>query len=64
MQAKYGDVLYENLWDRKYMPSGMWSIFDSAEKMLTDDYSEAGIQEVVDYLAESYTDLWESQNEG
>lgn len=64
MQAKYGDVLYENLWDRKYMPSGMWSIFDSAEKMLTDDYSEAGIQDVVDYLAESYTDLWESQNEG
>ena len=46
------------------MPSGMWSIFDSAEKMLTDDYSEAGIQDVVDYLAESYTDLWESQNEG
>lgn len=40
------DIFYENLWDRQYMPSGMWSIFGNASNMLFDDDSEAGQDEV------------------
>ncbi len=60
MQAKFPNAYYENLWDRQYMPSGMWSIFGTAGNMLFADHSEAGIQEVLDYLAENYLDLYEA----
>ena len=53
-----GKILYENLWDRKYMPSGMWPIFGNACSMLFDNHSEAGKQEVLDYLKENYQDLY------
>lgn len=54
------DILYENLWDRKYMPSGMWPIFGNACNMLFDNYSEEGIDEVLQYLKENYQDLYEA----
>lgn len=54
------DILYENLWDRQYMPSGMWPIFENATAMLFDDYSAGGIQAVKDYLVENYNDLYEA----
>ncbi len=54
------NILYENLWDRKYMPSGMWPIFGNALKMFIDDHSEAGTQATIDYLAENYLDLYEA----
>ena len=61
MQEKYADadVLYENLWDREYMPSGMWQIFGNAMNMLLDDYSEDGIDETLQYLLENYQDLYD-----
>ena len=62
-QEKYPDVYYDNLWDRKFMPSGMWPIFDTACRMLFEDWSADGIQEVTDYLAENYTDLWENAHQ-
>ena len=62
-QEKYTDVFYDNLWDRKFMPSGMWPIFDTAGKMLFEDWSADGEQEVIDYLAENYVDLWEAAHE-
>lgn len=52
------DILYENLWDRKYMPSGMWQVFDIASDMLFDDHSPAGIDEVQAYLLENYQNLY------
>ena len=58
-----GKILYENLWDRKYMPSGMWPIFGNACSMLFDNHSEAGKQEVLDYLKENYQDLYEAAKE-
>lgn len=57
-------VLYENLWDRKYMPSGMWPIFGNAVNMLFDDHSEAGVDATLSYLQENYTDLYEIAQEG
>lgn len=62
MQDKCADcnILYENLWDRKYMPSGMWSIFGNGSNMLFDNYSEDGINEVLQYLKENYQDLYEA----
>ncbi len=54
------NVRYENLWDREYMPNGMWSVFDSALGMLLGDYSEEGIDKVIEYLHENYVDLYET----
>ena len=60
MQKKYPDVFYENLWDRKYMPSGMWPIFSNGAEMLFDDHSTEGIEAVKNYLKENYVDLYEA----
>ncbi|MBD5463554.1 MAG: carbohydrate ABC transporter substrate-binding protein [Lachnospiraceae bacterium] len=54
------DILYENLWDRQYMPSGMWPVFGNACSMLFDDHSESGKEEVLEYLKENYQDLYEA----
>jgi raffinose/stachyose/melibiose transport system substrate-binding protein len=58
------NILYENLCDRKYMPSGMWPIFGNASAMLFDDYSEAGIAAVMEYLNTNYLDLYEAAQAG
>lgn len=64
MKEKCGDsILYENLWDRKYMPSGMWPIFGNACSMLFDNYSEEGKHSVLEYLKENYQDLYEAAKE-
>lgn len=62
MKNKCADcnILYENLWDREYMPSGMWSIFGNASNMIFDDNSEAGQDAVIEYLRENYQDLYEA----
>lgn len=62
MKEKCADcnIFYENLWDRQYMPSGMWPIFGNAANMLFDDHSEAGVQATLDYLSENYLDLYEA----
>ncbi len=62
MKEKCADssIFYDNLWDRKYMPSGMWPIFENATSMLFDDHSESGVQAVKAYLVENYHDLYES----
>lgn len=57
-KCKGRKIHYENLWDRQYMPSGMWPIYGNACNMLFDNYSEEGIQEVIDYLHENYVDLF------
>lgn len=57
------NIYYENLWDRQWMPSGMWGIFVNAGDMLLDDWSEEGQEEVIEYLKENYVDLWESAHE-
>lgn len=59
LKEKYKDVFYENFWDRKYMPSGMWPIFGNAGAMMLTDHSEKGIQETIKYLSDNYKDLYE-----
>ena len=65
MKEKCADrnIRYENLWDRKYMPTGMWQIFGNAWNMLMEDHSESGIEAVRTYLNENYTDLYEMSKE-
>lgn len=58
------DILYENLWDRKYMPSGMWSVFDTAVQQFIADHSEAGKDSVLEYLRTNYQDLYEAAKAG
>lgn len=53
-------IYYDNLWDRKYMPSGMWSIFGNATQMIFEDPSEANQAKIIDYLKENYQDLYEA----
>ena len=66
MQEKYADanILYENLWDRKYMPSGMWPIFGNALQQFIADHSEAGKDSALEYLRTNYQDLYEAAQAG
>ena len=66
MQEQCADcnIFYDNLWDRQYMPSGMWNIFGDASNMLFDDTSEKGQDEVIEYLLENYQDLYAVAQEG
>lgn len=61
MEEHYPDVFYDNLWDRKYMPSGMWGIFQVAAGMFYEDQSDESKADIIDYLKENYTDLYEAQ---
>ena len=54
------DILYENLWDRKYMPSGMWPVFRVALETLVADTGEAGRDAALEYLRTNYNDLYEA----
>jgi len=65
MQEKCADrnIFYDNLWDRKYMPSGMWGIFGNACNDFFGDTSDENSDAVLEYLKENYTDLWEAANE-
>ena len=65
MQEKCADcnIFYDNLWDRKYMPSGMWGIFGNACNDFFGDTSDTNSDAVLEYLKENYTDLWEAANE-
>lgn len=60
MESYFPDVFYDNLWDRKYMPSGMWNVFQVAAGMFCEDQSEDSKQEIIEYLQENYTDLYEA----
>ena len=53
------EIFYDNLWDRKYMPSGMWGIFGNACNDFFQDHSPENTDAVLDYLKENYTDLYE-----
>ena len=63
MESHFPNVFYDNLWDRKYMPSGMWNVFQVAAGMFCEDQSDDSKQEIIDYLKENYTDLYEAAQE-
>lgn len=62
MEEHFPDVFYDNLWDRKYMPNGMWSVFEVAAGMFCEDQSDENKQKVIDYLKENYSDLYETEH--
>lgn len=66
MKEKCADcnIFYQNLWDRQWMPSGMWGIFGNAGSMVVEDTSAEALDETCEYLRENYVDLWEAAHEG
>ena len=63
MESHFPNVFYDNLWDRKYMPSGMWNVFQVVAGMFCEDQSDDSKQEIIDYLKENHTDLYEAAQE-
>ena len=54
-----GDLFYDNVFDREYMPSGMWSVMEDSIDLLLADGDPAGmIEESAEMIAENYYDLY------
>ena len=53
-----GDLVYDNFFDREYLPSGMWSVMgDSVGVLLADGDPEGAMDEAVATVADNYNDL-------
>lgn len=53
-----GDLVYDNFFDREYLPSGMWSVMgDSVGVLLADGDPEGAMDEAVVTVADNYNDL-------
>ena len=59
MESHFPNVFYDNLWDRKYMPSGMWNVFQVAAGMffLLSDRTAEGNPHLTDRKKNRY-DKW------
>lgn len=55
---KYPDAQYVNMWDREYMPSGMWSVFGEAAGMFYADNSEKNLVAIKDFLRDNYIEKY------
>lgn len=58
-----GDVAYDNLFDREYLPSGMWGVLSEAILTVAVDPSENGVAAAVDVLKENYEVKFEEMND-
>lgn len=57
-EAFDGDLVYDNFFDREYLPSGMWSVMgDSVQVLLADGDPDAAIDEAIEMVADNYNDL-------
>ncbi len=57
-EAFDGDLVYDNFFDREYLPSGMWSVMgDSVQVLLADGDPDAAIDEAIGMVADNYNDL-------
>lgn len=54
----YPDAIYVNLWDREYMPSGMWATSGEAVGMLYADNSPENLVAIKDFLKENYDEKY------
>lgn len=54
------DVCYDNLFDREYLPSGMWSVMTDAVIEVFMDPSEEGISSALSQLKENYIEKYEA----
>ncbi|NBJ94232.1 ABC transporter substrate-binding protein [Parablautia muri] len=57
------NVCYDNLFDREYFPSGMWSVMTDAVMEVFMDPEEQGIDRAVSLLKENYIDKYEAAQE-
>jgi raffinose/stachyose/melibiose transport system substrate-binding protein len=58
-QAQFeGDLVYDNFFDREYLPSGMWSVMgDAVQVLLADQDPDSTIDEAIEMVADNYNDL-------
>ena len=54
----YPDVKFVNLWDREYMPSGMWGVFAEAVGMLYADHSPENLVAIQSFLRDNYNEKY------
>lgn len=53
-----GDLVYDNFFDREYLPSGMWSVMaDAASTLLADGDPDGAQEEAIGMIADNYNDL-------
>ena len=58
MLEKYPNSEYVNIWDREYMPSGMWGVFGVAVGMLYADNSKENLVAIKEFLRENYVEKY------
>ena len=58
-QAQFeGDLVYDNFFDREYLPSGMWSVMtDAVQTLLSDQDPDGSMEDAVLMVADNYMDL-------
>lgn len=57
-EAFDGDLVYDNFFDREYLPSGMWSVMgDSVQVLLSDGDPDGCVDEAITMVADNYNDL-------
>ena len=53
-----GDLIYDNFFDREYLPSGMWSVMaDAVAAQLSSSDSQASIEDAAGIVSDNYNDL-------
>ena len=53
-----GDLIYDNFFDREYLPSGMWSVMaDAVSTLLADGDPEGAMDDAIAVVADNYNDL-------
>lgn len=59
----FGDaVYYDNLFDREYLPSGMWSVLSDSIMEVFMDPTDAGVQSATKNMQENYVEKLEAEN--
>ncbi|MBQ9388266.1 MAG: extracellular solute-binding protein [Lachnospiraceae bacterium] len=60
MKEKYAghNIGYHNVWDREYLPSGMWAYMGTAANKLFADYTDSGLNKVIEFLKDGYDNVY------
>ncbi|SFK98968.1 carbohydrate ABC transporter substrate-binding protein, CUT1 family [Lachnospiraceae bacterium KH1T2] len=53
------DLIYDNFFDRKYQPSGMWGVFDDSMDILLDGNASENVSAALESMQTNYSDLHE-----
>ncbi len=57
-EAFDGDLIYDNFFDREYLPSGMWSVMaDAVSMLLADGDPDGSMDDAVTTISDNYNDL-------